>query len=92
MEPAGGGGGTKRKWEGAPLAQWPVDAVVAWLSECDALSGDASALEALLAKVRDNGVDGEVLATLTEADLGARRSRAGLSRRSVRTRRLGSCG
>ena len=58
--------GAKRK---RPLGLWQVDEVVAWLRGCDIFAGEA--LDALLAKVAENEIDGEVLSTVTEADLGA---------------------
>jgi hypothetical protein len=63
------GAGSKRKWESTPLAAWGTDAVLDWLRGCDAVSADL--LEPLCARVTENEIDGEVLATLTEADLGA---------------------
>jgi hypothetical protein len=97
---AAAGAGSKRKWEDTPLAQWSTDAVLEWLRGCDAVS--AELLEPLCARVTENEVDGEVLATLTEADLGApapprgggggawfaRRAARGAGRALARTARL----
>ena len=58
----------KRAADGAPVSDWSTDEVVAWLRGCDAVPPDS--LAALLARVEDAGIDGEVLATLTEDDLG----------------------
>ena len=58
--------GAKRK---RALDAWSVDEVIAWLRGCDVFAG--AALDELVAKVTDGEIDGEVLATVTEADLGA---------------------
>ena len=63
MEPESGS--RKRK----ALAAWSVADVVAWMRGCDALTADI--VDALVARVEENEVDGEVLTTVTEADLGA---------------------
>jgi len=63
--------GAKRK---RALESWSVDEVVAWLRGCDVVAGDA--LDVLVAKVTEGEIDGEVLSTVTEADLGARHAPA----------------
>jgi hypothetical protein len=63
MEPESGT--RKRK----ALASWSVADVVTWMRGCDALTADV--VDALVARVEENEVDGEVLSTVTEADLGA---------------------
>ncbi len=64
----------KRKWpdvaHDAPLASWDVEAVSSFLLACDALPEDVRA--AVAAKAEEDSIDGEVLATLSEAELGAR--------------------
>jgi hypothetical protein len=59
----------KRARDDTPLGDWDTGAVLSWLRSCDAVPVDL--LEALTARVEEQEVDGEVLASLSEAELGA---------------------
>lgn len=60
-----------RSAAGAPVAAWSVGNVTLWLRSLrDVVPADA--LSELLARVEDEEVDGEVFASLTESELGAR--------------------
>ena len=76
--------GVKRKFpfaEGdhdAPLASWSVEAVASFLLAFDALPEDVRT--SCAAKAEEDHVDGETLASMAEAELGARAASAAVRR------------
>ena len=61
---------TKRKFSEVSVCEWGTEEVSEWLLECEVLPSDTR--PAVAAQAQTHEVDGEVLTSLTEAELGAR--------------------